>query len=70
MPRAPFRAGPLAAAVLVPLLGCGPSAAPTSTPAPSGATSPAIAAADLRSRLYAYADDSMQGRGNRAPRGT
>ncbi|NUQ20999.1 MAG: M28 family peptidase [Gemmatimonadaceae bacterium] len=32
------------------------------TPAPSGATQPAISAADLRTRLYAYADDSMRGR--------
>jgi len=62
VPRAAFRAGPLTAAVLVPLLGCGPSAGTSSSPAPSGATTPAITAADLRSRLYAYADDSMQGR--------
>ena len=62
MPRVAFRVGPLAAAVLVPLLGCGPSAGTSSSAAPSGATSPQITAADLRSRLYAYADDSMQGR--------
>jgi hypothetical protein len=54
--------GTLIAAVLVPLLGCGPSAGKLSAPAPSGATASAITAADLRARLYAFADDSMQGR--------
>jgi len=44
-----------------------PGAAPTPDPAASGAaavhrTSPAITEADLRARLYAFADDSMLGR--------
>ena len=68
MPRVAFRAGHLtAAAVLLPLLGCGPSAGTSSSSAPSGATAPPITAADLRSRLYAYADDSMQGRRSGTP---
>ena len=67
MPRVAFRAGPLAAAVLLPLLGCGPSAGTSSSPAPAGTTAPPITAADLRSRLYAYADDSMQGRRSGTP---
>jgi hypothetical protein len=62
-----LRAGPLAAAVLVPLLGCGPSAGAPPSPAPSGATTPRITAADLRTRLYAFADDSMQGRRSGTP---
>ena len=43
---------------------CGSSASPTdraATPAPAS-TSPDITPADLRARLYAFADDSMQGR--------
>jgi hypothetical protein len=60
--RVAIRVGPLAAAVLVPLLGCGPTAGSSPSPAPSGTTTPPITAADLRSRLYAFADDSMQGR--------
>ena len=67
MPRVAFRAGPLTVAVLLPLLGCGHSAGTSSSSAPSGATTPAITAADLRSRLYAYADDSMQGRRSGTP---
>ena len=67
MPRVAFRSDALAAAVLVALTGCGPLAGTSSSPAPSGATSPAITAADLRSRLYAYADDSMQGRRSGTP---
>jgi hypothetical protein len=41
------------------------SSPPAGAPAPSaagGATSAAISGADLRTRLFAYADDSMQGR--------
>ena len=49
------------AALLLPVLGCGPSTG-APTPAPAAATAPAITAADLRVRLYAFADDSMQGR--------
>jgi hypothetical protein len=68
VPRVAFRAGHLiAAAVLAPLPGCGPSAGTSSSPAPAGATTPPITAADLRRRLYAYADDSMQGRRSGTP---
>ena len=67
MPRVAFPAGPLTAAVVASLLGCGPSAGTSSSPAPSGATAPPITAADLRSRLYAYADDSMRGRRSGTP---
>ena len=47
---------------LLPLLGCGPTSGNPSPPAPAAATTPAITVADLRTRLFAYADDSMQGR--------
>jgi hypothetical protein len=67
VPRITFPVGALAVAVLVPLLGCGPSAGTSSAPSPSGGTSPEITAGDLRSRLYAYADDSMQGRRSGTP---
>jgi len=67
VPRVTFRVGAFAAAVLVPLLGCGPSAGTSPAPSPSGATSPEISAEDLRRRLYAYADDSMQGRRSGTP---
>jgi hypothetical protein len=69
VPPVALRAGPLAAALLVPLLGCGQSAGTSSSAAPAGATTPAITAADLRSRLYIYADDSMQGRRSGTPGG-
>jgi Peptidase family M28 len=70
VPSVDIRAGLIAAAVLTSLSGCGPSSAGTSSsPAPSGATAPAITEADLRSRLYAYADDSMQGRRSGTPGG-
>lgn len=39
-----------------------PATTTSTAPAPSGPTQPAISAADLRSRLYAFADDSMRGR--------
>jgi Peptidase family M28 len=69
VPSVAHRAGP-AAALLLSLLGCGPSSAGTSSaPTPVGATASAITAADLRSRLYAYADDSMQGRRSGTPGG-
>jgi hypothetical protein len=67
VPRVTFRVGALAVAALVPLLGCGSSAGSSPAPSPSGGTSPGISAADLRSRLYAYADDSMQGRRSGTP---
>jgi hypothetical protein len=67
VPRVAFPVGPLAAAVFAPLLGCAPSAGPSPSAAPSAATAPRITAADLRSRLYAYADDSMQGRRSGTP---
>ena len=52
---------PALAAGLIGLSGCHASGA-TPSAAPSGATTPPITVADLRGRLYAYADDSMQGR--------
>jgi Peptidase family M28 len=67
VPRVAFQVGPLAAAVLVPLLGCAGSAGTSPSLAPSGATAPQITAADVRSRLYAFADDSMQGRRSGTP---
>jgi len=67
VPRVTFRVGAFSTAVLVPLLGCGPSAGTSPAPSPSGGTSPEISAADLRTRLYAYADDSMQGRRSGTP---
>ena len=67
MPSVVFRAGPAAVALLLPLLGCGPSAGTSASPAPSPASTTAITAADLRTRLYAYADDSMQGRRSGTP---
>jgi len=49
------------ALALLPAAACGgrPSPAP---PVPTGATVPAITAADLKTRSYIFADDSMQGR--------
>jgi len=38
------------------------SKTPATTPAPTGGLQAAITPADLRARLYAYADDSMRGR--------
>ena len=52
---------PALAACLVGLSACHAGGG-TPSAAPTGATSPAITVADLRARLYAYADDSMQGR--------
>ena len=66
MPRPPFRVAPVAAAILLASLGCG-SPAGTSTPTAPSATSPSITAADARSRLYAFAADSMQGRRSGTP---
>ncbi|MFL5493445.1 MAG: M28 family metallopeptidase [Gemmatimonadales bacterium] len=51
-----------ASAVLLPLLACGHAAAPPEAPAPAPATHAEISAADLKTRLYLYADDSMEGR--------
>ncbi len=63
------RTAPIAAALLA-TLACSHSAPKTEIPAPSSAapaagpsaTSPDITPGDLRTRLYAFADDSMQGR--------
>ena len=66
MPRPPFRVAPVAAAILLASLGCG-SPAGTSTPTAPSATSPSITATDARSRLYAFAADSMQGRRSGTP---
>jgi hypothetical protein len=62
VPSVALRVTAVSVALLLPLLGCGPSAGTSSSPAPAGSTTPDITAADLRQRLYAYADDSMQGR--------
>ncbi|HEY9507441.1 MAG TPA: M28 family peptidase [Gemmatimonadales bacterium] len=60
----------LTAATLLATLACSHSTPKTDTPGPASAgaaagpsnTSPDITPADLRTRLYAFADDSMQGR--------
>jgi hypothetical protein len=46
---------------LVPAAACGGTRTPAAT-APAGGTLPAISAADLKTRTYIFADDSMQGR--------
>jgi hypothetical protein len=51
----------LLALALLPAAACGGGRAPA-TPAPAGGTVPAITAADLKTRSYIFADDSMQGR--------
>jgi hypothetical protein len=51
-----------AAALLLPLLACGHAATPPEVPAPAAATRTEITAADLKTRLFIYADDSMEGR--------
>ena len=48
------------------LAACGGQGSTPKATAPLS-TSPAITAADLRSRLYAFADDSMQGRRSGTP---
>jgi hypothetical protein len=50
------------AAALLPLLACGHTAPAAEVPAPAVATRTEITAADLKTRLYIYADDSMEGR--------
>ena len=50
------------------VLGCGSSGQQADSPTPA-ATSAGITAADLRARLYIYADDSMQGRRSGTPGG-
>ncbi len=49
------------ALALLPAAACGGARTPAPT-APTGATTPAITAADLKTRSYIFADDSMQGR--------
>ena len=62
MPRVPPRVlHPSAPALLLLLLACGTSSSPVPGAAPA-ATGAAITPADLRSRLYAFSDDSMLGR--------
>ncbi|HEX2219622.1 MAG TPA: M28 family peptidase [Gemmatimonadales bacterium] len=56
-----FDPSALAPALLLLLAACGGAGTPQATVAPAS-TTPAITAADLRSRLYAFADDSMRGR--------
>ena len=67
--RAPIRAvrpSAVAPISLLLLCACGGAGTPESAVAPAS-TSPAITAADLRTRLYAFADDSMQGRRSGTP---
>ena len=60
--RTPFVVGLVAAFPLL-SLACGTGTPPTAAPAPTPAsTTAAISAADLKTRLYILADDSMQGR--------
>ncbi len=56
----------IGSSLLLPALGCGPSVRTPEAAGPGG-TGSRITAADLRSRLYAYADDSMQGRRSGLP---
>ena len=49
------------AVVLLPIAGCGGAKSPA-PPSPTGATGPAITAADLKTRSYIFAADSMLGR--------
>ena len=61
---------PRCALLLFAAAACGSPAGEPGPAAPEGgATVPAIAPADLRQRLYAYADDSMQGRRSGTPGG-
>ena len=52
----------LALALAPALAACGGGARTAATPPPSGGTAPAITPADLKTRSYIFADDSMQGR--------
>ncbi|HEX3235439.1 MAG TPA: M28 family peptidase [Gemmatimonadales bacterium] len=60
LPNAVVRAA--AAIALLPLLACGHAAPGAEVPAPAAATATEITPADLKTRLYIYADDSMEGR--------
>jgi hypothetical protein len=51
------------------LAACASSTPPDGPAAPAAATTADIAAADLRTRLYVYSDDSMQGRRSGTPGG-
>src|SRR2546428_12254324 len=51
----------LLALSLVPAAACGGTRTPATT-APAGGTVPPITSADLKTRSYIFADDSMQGR--------
>jgi hypothetical protein len=62
----PQRHRPIAPALLLLLAACGSRGAPGAGAVPTS-TSPAITAGDLRARLYAFADDSMQGRRSGTP---
>ncbi len=58
-----IRASSLALLLAVLTAACASTPAPRTTAAPAaGGTQPAITAADMRARLYVFADDSMQGR--------
>ena len=66
MPRASSRAGRAFALLLPAFAACAPSSPAPGVAAPS-ATAAAITAADLRTRLGIFADDSMMGRGAGTP---
>ena len=69
MNRAPSHAIRPSALAPIPLLllcACGGAGTPESAVVPAS-TAPAITAADLRTRLYSFADDSMQGRRSGTP---
>jgi hypothetical protein len=53
-------------ALLVTLAACAPQTPPAATPS-GGATAAAITPEDLRTRVFIYADDSMQGRETASP---
>jgi hypothetical protein len=65
VPPSPLRLA-IGGSLLLPALACGPSVRTPDATSPAG-TASAITAADLRGRLYAYADDSMQGRRSGLP---
>jgi hypothetical protein len=55
------------ALLLLPAAGACAGARTAGTPSPAGATVPAITPADLKTRTYIFADDSMQGRRSGSP---
>ncbi len=62
-----MRLWPQAFLVVFAIAACGGGSPPTAAPTPSGATTAAISAADLRTRISIFADDSMGGRRTGSP---